>query len=176
MPPSRYRQTGVRAFMETQEMPSGGAVASASGVIDVEVVTASQAAGVYSNGVEYIPFVQGAGDTMAFQFRAPATGDVVVRICYAMSAANGGNVELTMDRLIASDDDDPSAALTAGTAFVVTPGNDANKHTIDAAETAHTTLTVVENDIVRCSLERTVAGNDTHTGDMRVLNISAVPV
>lgn len=162
--------------MPIYNLTGGGSSSSATAAmaIDVEVVTASQAATAYGNGIEYIPLIKGGADSIEFQFRSPATGNINICILYAMSAANAGNIQLRLDSLIVSDSEDPSAALSTGTAFIATPGNDTNKHTINEVTSTQLQLSLTINDLVRCKLVRTTDVADTHTGDVRIMKITAV--
>lgn len=133
---------------------------------------------MYANGTEYVPLRRGQADTLEFQYRADSAGTVTLKISYAMSAANGGNARLRVDRRITSVGSDPSAALTSGTAFSLAPGNDANVHAFTSSDSSDMSFSVAAGDLVRVKVTRISDGSDaadTHTGDLRILGISAVP-
>jgi len=102
----------------------------------IEVVTGSAAGGALANGVDYVPLVQGADDTLEFQFEAASSEDIEVALKYVMSASHAGDVELTLGVLAISDGDDPAAALVTGSAFTVTPGSDTNQHEVASTDDA----------------------------------------
>lgn len=157
-------------------------LSSRSGPLDVVVVAAETGAGdpiaeaVLGNGLEYINLAKSADAWIEFQFRATAIGAVGVRVLYAMSAASGGDVRLQVDLGVFGDGDDPTAALIAGTPFVVTPGNDTNLHTADETASTELRIAVAAGDLVRVRLTRTDHADDTHTADMRVLQLSVTPL
>lgn len=144
------------------------------GDMAVEVVQSSKASAVLGNQVTYVPLVKAGLDTIQFQVPVPpAAGALKIRVHYYMSAAHGGDVELRLDRLAVAPGGDPTAALTLGTEFVVTPGNDALLHVVDESSHASFTIAVTGGGLLACKLYRTNDAQDTHTGDMRVLSISA---
>lgn len=153
-----------------------------SSSIDAVVVAAETGVGdpipeaVLGNGVEYITLAKSADAWIEFQFRAASTGLVGVRALYAMSAANSGDVRLQVDQAIFSDGDDPTAALTVGTPFTVTPGNDTDLHTVSETDSLELRLAVLAGDLVRVRLTRTDHVDDTHTADMRVFQIAITPL
>lgn len=148
--------------------------ASGADIIDISDVDSSKASDVLANGVTYVPLVQGASDTIAFQFVCTRTGTWAFRFAYVMSAANGGNVRFQADFLAVGDGENPAAALVTGTPFVVTPGNDTNMHTLDEGDSGDLDQALTAGDTVRVKITRTAHANDTHTGDVRVLGILAV--
>ena len=153
-------------------IPAAGSSSSGSGSppgTSIEVVTATAAEGVLANGVGYIPLRQGQDDTLDLQFVAAMTGNVVLSLVYFVSAANNGDVELRVDHLIVADGGDPSAALTAGTPFTFTPGNDVLEHTVDDTQSSEMVFAVTAGDFVLLHVQRPSGGGDTNTGDMRIL-------
>lgn len=139
------------------------------------MVNSSASGSTYGNGVEFIPLRKSQADSIEFQLRADSAGTMTIKVMYAMSAANGGNVRLRADRRVTSVGSDPSTALTAGTAFSITPGNDANAHAATSSDSSDLSFSVSAGDLVRVKLTRINDGNDTHTGDLRVLAVTAVP-
>ena len=65
-----------------------------------------------------------------------------------MSAANSGNVRLTLSKLVIANNGDPNAALSASSTFTVTPGNDALKHEVTDATDSSFAITVAAGDVV----------------------------
>lgn len=120
-----------------------------------------------TSGVEYVPLVQGAADEIDFQLSSPILkGALAIEVIYAMSVANAGDIDLRLDSLALSVGSDPNAALSTGTPATFVPGNDTNVH---AATHANFELTVAEGDSIFCKLVR--PATDTHTGDVRVIEI-----
>lgn len=153
---------------------SVGAVPSAERYVSVEVVSSSAAGGTYAtSGTNYVPLVQAAADNVSFEVAAPVAGTMKIRIPYAMSVANSGNVRLQLSKLVIASGGDPNAALSASTAFTLTPGNDANRKMLDENSDASLSFAVAAGDVVRVKLERPTT-SDTHTGDMRLLKIYVV--
>lgn len=148
----------------------GGGAGGPVGQI-IEVIEASAPSGVLGNGVTYTPLVQAAADTIEFQFVAAATGNIEIALVYVMSAANAGLVELRLDRLINSDGSSPAAALSAGTPFTFTPGNDVNQHSVASSDSSELQLAVTAGDMVRGLIQRPTGGGDTHTGDFRIIQL-----
>jgi hypothetical protein len=137
----------------------------------IAVISSTASGGTYgTSGVDYTPLVQGATDNVTFQFAAPVAGTARLRMPYAMSAANSGDVRLTLSKLVVTNSGDPNAALSASSTFTVTPGNDALKHEVTDAIDASFAFSVAAGDVVRVKIERPTA-SDTHTGDMRILEL-----
>jgi hypothetical protein len=155
-------------------MRYGSSGGSGTASVDVQYVTATQATATLGNGLSYVTLSNGAVEYLQFQFYAASTGTASLKVSYYMSAANGGDVELRLDTLLAGAGEDPSAALSTGTEFTVTPGNDTNMHEVNS--TSHTSLSfaVTAGDLVTCKLVRTNDAADTHTADMRVLKVAAL--
>ena len=142
--------------------------------MSVEIVEASQPSALLANNVRYTPLIKGNTDWIQFQILVPpSTISLKVHVYYHMSAANGGNVELHLDRRAFSASSDPAAALTGGTEFVVTPGNDTLMHVLDNNIHASMEIAVSPGDLLVCKLQRTADAQDTHTADMRITSISA---
>ena len=144
---------------------SVGGADGADAISSIEVAVGSAPGGAYAtSGVEYLPLRVGQADTIEFQF--VAAGDCAIDIVYAMSASNAGDVDLRLDSLVLTDGGDPDAALSTGTVTTFVPGADVNRHT---AASANFEITAAAGDVVRALLER--PATDTHTGDMRVLDL-----
>jgi hypothetical protein len=143
--------------------PGGGTVWAANSAV------ASSALG---NGLRYVPLRDAQSDYIEFQFVATSTGTVSLSALYAMSAASGNSVRLRLDTLVVSEGGNPSAAVTTGTAFTITPGNDTLLHAVDSGDSGDLSIDVVAGDIVYGKLYRLgTDGADTHTGDMRVIEL-----
>lgn len=165
-----YSKTGAGDTQWTA-VGSGGGAAN-----DVEVVASTNASAALGNGVVYVPLGAAATESIEFQVRAQQAGSVAINVLYAMSAANAGNVRLQVDKRAFTVGGDPTAALTAGTAFTITPGNDANIHLLSEVTSTQMQVNCAAGDLVRVKIQRLGAdGADTHTGDMRILKISALP-
>lgn len=139
-------------------------------IAQFEFVTSVQPSYQAAGGFRYVPLTVDNDDKQEMQCVAPATGTAYVTVVYYMSAANGGNVELFLDRrVIAQSGGNPEATVTAGAEFVVTPGNDILTHAVTSSDHSSFTFSVTEGNLVYLALNRTADAEDTHTGDMRVL-------
>ncbi len=160
--------------MTTYHINSLGAFPALERAFFVPVIASSAAGSTYgTSGIDFTPLVPGAADYVLFQFAAPVTGTARLRLAYAMSAANTGNVRLQLSKLVLTAEGDPNAALSASSAFTVTPGNDANKHDVTDSTDASFAFSVTAGDVVRVKIERPTS-SDTHTGDMRILELWGV--
>ena len=108
---------------------------------------------------------------MTFQFIADTAATYNIQVYYSMSAANAGDLEMRLDYKAVALPGDPSASLTTGTEFTVTPGNDTNTHLLEYATSANMGVAATAGSLVICTLTRTNDAPDTHTGDMRVYRI-----
>jgi hypothetical protein len=130
------------------------------------------ASSAFGNGLRYVPMRDAQSDYIEFQFVAPSTGNVALTVLYAMSAASGNNVRLRFDWLVLSSGGNPSAAVTTGTAFTITPGNDTLVHSVTSSDSSDLSVAVTAGDTVYGKLYRLgTDGADTHTGDMRVIEL-----
>jgi hypothetical protein len=163
-----FAQTSDGSIYQLTPPPGGG-----TGGI-VEVVASSQVTSIYANGVSFTPLVKALDDTIEFQFRAAATGTFGVNILYAMSAANGGDVQLRADVGVIALGVAPSTALTAGTPFVFTPGNDVLMHLISDALSTDLSIAASSGDLIRVAITRVDGAPDTHTGDLRAVQVAVV--
>lgn len=154
---------------------SGTVTASGISTIEpfqvIEVATATAPSSVFGNGVGYIPLREAQNDTISFQAVAESSAPSELTIVYAMSAANTGNVSLRFDLLVNSNGSDPSSPVTSGTVFVITPGNDVLQHSVDSSNSSDLRLWLNRGDLVYGSLQRPNDGSDTHTGDLRILQL-----
>lgn len=161
------KSTEDRAYTDAQILAGTPQI----GANNVWVVESSAAASALGNGVTYTPLRQGQADSIEVQFLAGKDAPELTLV-YAMSAADAGDVELRLDVLSVGDGDDPATALGAGTPFTVTPGSDTNRHSADKTDSAEMALSAVSaGDLVRVKITRPTGGADTHTGDLRALDI-----
>lgn len=158
--------TLLRGGSSSQSSP--GAAGGLTGNL-VWVVYADQPNGAYAtSGLRYVTTLRDANtDTIEFQYLARETGTLSITLAYAMTADNGGDVELTVQAQKFADGDDPDAALPSGTATAFTPGSGTTRKTVTL------TLDVTAGDTGRIVITRSNGGNDTHTGDMRILAVAA---
>lgn len=144
---------------------TAGQAKSAFAVESIEGAVGSADGGQYAtSGVEYLTLRQGEADTIEFQFIA--SGDFSVELVYAMSVANGGDIDLRLDSLAVADGEDSNAALATGTVTTFVPGSDTDRHT---AASANFAVTAQEGDLCKILIQR--PDTDTHTGDVRVTDI-----
>lgn len=136
---------------------------------NIWVVDSSQVGSELSNGIPYIPLTSGGNDTIEFQIVTDANAELEIK--YVMSSAAADDITLRIDTIILNDDDDPSTALIAGTAFDVTPGNNVNMHTITSADSSDLSLTITEGSLAYIKITRT---DSAHAGDVRILNVRLV--
>jgi hypothetical protein len=161
----------------TLEDGSSHPLASERSAIEVQDVLSSGTRATLGNGVRYWPLVEGASDTLQFQVRVARGGVYALRIGYYMSSSHAGAVSLRVDKLVCSDAGDPTAALTLGAGFTVTPGSNTTRHTVDeTSSTSLLTSSLPEGALLVAKITRVADGADTHTGDARVLGLTLVPV
>lgn len=135
----------------------------------VWVATATTSGSSYpTSGVEYIPMRVGQGDSIEFQLVSQTSPTMTFDVVYAMSAADGGDIDLQLDSIVVGDGDDPNGSLSSGPSTTFVPGNDTNAH---IASSDNFNVSVSKGDVVRCKLTR--PATDTHTGDCRVIDIRA---
>ena len=132
------------------------------------VIDSSELSSTYPNGLRYVPLVSGGTDTVEFQFAVGTTGTLNLHLIYAMSGASANDITLRVDTLVLGDSGVPSTAMTAGTPFDVTPGNDVNIHWVTQADSGDLSLAVTAGDTIRVLITRTDA---THPGDMRITEL-----
>jgi hypothetical protein len=144
-------------------------------VVPIEFVEASQPSALLANGLRYTPLIKNNTDYVQFQVMAPESATTLeVYVHYHMSAANAGNVELHLDSLAISPGENPTAALSGGAEFTITPGNDTNMHIVDGSAHASFTIAVTGGDLLVGKLSRTADVQDTHTGNMYITSISVI--
>lgn len=148
----------------------------ADGALVGEVVwlaTATANPDAYStSGMDFTPLrpsPQSPNDTLRFQIHAARTGNMRLSYAYAMSVANGGNVRLRLSKLLVGVGGDPNGALVAASEFSITPGNNTTRKALSESDSATLEFAVTAGDVVICLLERMIGVNDTHTGDMRMI-------
>jgi hypothetical protein len=153
----------------------GGGGASTSSAIMVEVFDSTHISENLANDGKFLKLANGAVEFIRCRFPCIAAGNYRVVVEYCMSAANAGNVELRLDKLVSGPGEDPAAALTTGTEFTITPGNDVLAHEVDDGDSADFLIAASAGDRVLMTLTRTNDAADTHTGDFRMLGITVVP-
>ena len=142
--------------------------------VDLQSIIGSATPGLFATtNIPYYPLVQGAGDDGIIGFIAKHKGNVELIVIYAMSASNGGDVNLTFSHAVLSTGSTPTTALTAETAFSITPGSNVTVHTLDSSVAAVLSIAVSPGDYVVMQLTRTIGGADTHTGDFRIIGMMA---
>lgn len=149
----------------------GGAAAGASGLTGNLIwnVVADQPSGTYATSLlEYVTTLLAltGGEGFEFQYLARETGTLDLTIAYAMTTSDGGNVELNVAIQNFGDGADPDGALPSASAVVITPGTGTTRKTTTLS------LAVTSGDTGRIRVTRSNAGNDTHTGDMRILALA----
>lgn len=149
--------------------PAGTNGVDGNSLAQFDFYTATNPSYQMAGGVRYIPLTQGNTDTIEMQCCAPLTGTAEVVLVYAMSVANGGDVELYLDRRVSGDTDDLDAAVTAGAEFVITPGSVTTRLSVTSSDDASLSFAVTEGDLVYLKLGRTADAEDTHTGDFRLM-------
>ncbi len=123
------------------------------------------------SGIKYLALVGADAGVITLQFMPKVTGTANLSFLYSMSTAEEEeDVELTLSKLAVTSSEDPSAALVAATAFVFTPSEDTNMHTLNAVQSASLSFAVTTGTIVKVLITRSIAGNDTHTGDLRIIS------
>lgn len=156
----------------------GGGGGLSAGTGDIQFVTSvlGTPSVTEANGLRFNPMVKGAGEALIWSWVAGATGAVDIQIPYRMSAANGGDVYFRLDVGQFASGTDPTAALTTGTPFAITPGNDALEHTLSKATAGAGALgfSVTAGNTVVCRLNRVVNALDTHTADFRPYAVRTV--
>ena len=152
------------------------ATSAAAAPVALQIIESSAAGSSLGNGITYVPLVKSAADWVELQIRPQTAGTIKIRITYFMSAANGGNVRLQVSSAVIAVAADPTASLVAGTAFSITPGSNTNIQAVTESDSTDLSLTVTAGGVARIRLTRVADGNDTHTGDIRLIDITAVHV
>lgn len=140
-------------------------------IVQCDFLTATRSSYQLAGGVRYIPLLVDATDTAEWQCAIPVTGTAYVYVQYSMSASNGGNVELYLDRRLTSVGSDLGATVTAGTEFTVTPGSNTNLQVVDSGDSGSLTFSVTAGQLFYMLLGRTADAEDTHTADFRIHKI-----
>lgn len=149
--------------------PTSGAGAT------VWAVNSSQVSSVFGGNtvLRYVPLLHGNSDFVEFQLLPANTGTMNVAILYAMSSASANNVRVRIDRLSVAVGGDPTTALTNGTATTITPGSDTLLHSLTNSTDTDLAISVTAGIPLYIRLTRLGADvADTHTGDMRVVDVS----
>lgn len=141
----------------------------------VWVANSSQASSAFGNSLRYVALRDAQSDYIEFQFCAWKPNHTI-EVNYAMSSSEANAVRVRLDVLKLAAGDAPSTAATTGTAFTVTPGSNVTVQQIKSTDSADLALTsLASGRIVYCRLTRLGSdGADTHTGDMRVIEVRAV--
>jgi hypothetical protein len=137
------------------------------------IVDSSVASSAYANGVRYVPLRHSQSDYISFQLVAAATGTFALTFHYAMAGASSASLRLRADRFVLSAGGNPAGSVTTGTAFTVAAANDALDHQLTSSASSDLSFSVTAGDKVYCYLTRlgTDLVNDTHTSDMRVVEV-----
>ena len=135
------------------------------------VVASSETGSVYANGVNYSSLLLSANSTMDFQFSMGYSGSAALNVVYAMDASNAGNLNLKLSYVILSGGAAPTTALIAQSAFVITPGADTTCHTISSSQNPTLVLSGNRGDLIFGRFTRVSGTLDTHTGNMRILQM-----
>lgn len=145
---------------------------SAPGGNTVWISNSSVASSTYANSLRYIPIRHSQSDFVEFQFIPSTTAIVQLQIGYAMSSATASDIRLRLDTLSVASGGDPTTSLTTGTAFTISASNDVLTHTLTSASSSNLALSVTAGSVFYGKFIRLGSdGADTHTGDMRILEI-----
>lgn len=148
----------------------GGPGSTTAWVIDSSVATSA-----FANDIRYIPLRHLQSDYIMFQFVSAKTGSINISFRYAMSSSEANNIRLRADWFVLSTGGNPSTALTTGTAFTLSATNDVLLHELTSSSSSDLTISVSTGDILVFKLTRLGSdGADTHTGDMRILEVRMV--
>lgn len=138
-----------------------------------EVVYSAIASSTYAtSSFRYIPIAKVVAPNEQYvqiQFRATRSGRLKLKISYAMSVSNAGDVLIQQYQTAVADAASVDAALTTGALTTLTPGTGATRKTL----TLNTAFDVVEGSDIIMRLTRDDGAGDTHTGSMNFLNILA---
>jgi hypothetical protein len=163
--PTTAQHAATKAYVDALVSASSTTVWSADSAVS---------SSAHANGVRYVPLRNAQSDTLTFQFASARTGTLELAVHYAMSAAEANGVRLRVDSLALSAGDNPSDALTTGTAFTLTASNDVFLHQITSSDSGDLSFAVTLADIVIVTITRLGSdGADTHTGDFRVYQVRA---
>ena len=133
-----------------------------------QLVNSNISSSAYANGSPYIPIGKATPEQYVQYDLMVQAGLIDLFFTYAMSVANAGDVALQLDYLFSDDGDDPTAALTAQAGFILTPGNDALRHTVGPTQSSTLRITVPNTGRLLVKLTREDIAGDTHTGDMNI--------
>ena len=76
-----------------------------------------------------------------------------------------------LDYLIVSESADPSSNFTTQAVFEVTPGGNTGIHLVSGSHSSTLRLNINDGNLFVGKINRISGSSDTHTGDMRVLDI-----
>lgn len=141
----------------------------------VWIANSSVASSAMANDLRYVPLRDAQTDSFAFQFVAYRAGTVSLTVNYVMSASEANNVRLRFDWIVLSAGDNPTTALTTGTAFTVTPGANVLMQQVTSTSSADLAITIATAGQVVCGKLYRLGtdGADSHTGDMRIIDVRA---
>lgn len=163
--PTTAQHAATKAYVDALVSASGTTVWSADSAVG---------SSAHANGVRYVPLRNAQSDTITFQFASARTGTLELAARYAMSAAEANGVRLRVDSLVIGDGDNPSDALTTGTAFTLTTTNDVLSHQVTSSDSGELNFSVTLGEVVIVTITRLGSdGADTHTGDFRVYQVRA---
>lgn len=156
-------------YLNSSNSP-GGPGSTTPWVIDSAVATSA-----FANDVRYVPMRHSNSDYIMFQFASAKTGPINISFRYAMSSSEANNIRLRADSYVLSTGGNPSTALTTGTAFTLSATNDVLLHELTSSSSSDLTISVSAGDILVFKLTRLGSdGADTHTGDMRIVEVRMV--
>lgn len=160
------------AAVWTSTTSGGGSSSSTGGPLatTVWVADSTVSSSAYPNNVRYVPLRNNSTDSIEFQFVSEKSGTLSASVLYAMSSAEANVVSIQFDQLVLGIGSSPATAATLGTAFNVTPGSDVLLHSMSVGNNSSFYINTDTGNIVYCKLTRSGSA-DSHTGDLRVLEI-----
>jgi len=166
-------RTNYPARKRSDASPFGGTVWAGTGTADEQS---------FANGDYYTPLrAEDANgdpvdDYVQFTGVALRTGTIAFAIRYAMGGGEAADVRLRIDKKIGAVGDNPTTALTSGTAFTITTSNDVLEHNVTSANSANLSVAVTAGDRLTMRITRLASsggGLDTHGSEFRVLELIA---
>jgi hypothetical protein len=125
-----------------------------------------------TSGVMFTPLRPGVDDYVLGSYISPVSTTRELRLTYAMSTSNAGTVRLRLDTSQLALASSPDGALTLGTSFTITPGNDQNLHECGSAQNASLSFAVTAGRLVVLKIVR--PASDTHTGNINIIDMRVI--